>query len=117
MSGIFDELQKILTPLLLAAVTALIALLFKVAREWLGIVESDSNEGEIRRAAETEAGKLVAQGKIDDPQAIIASAAKVTADLLPAVKAEGYDSGDIRDMIIGAAGAIFPPANFLKLLK
>jgi hypothetical protein len=41
----------------------------------------------------------------------------VAADLKPQVKAEGYDTGDIKDMIIGAAATVFPPANLLKMLK
>lgn len=117
MESIFTELQTIITTLAAAAVTALCGYVIAWLRAKLGIEESDSNEAEIRRAALTEAGKLVTQGKIDDPNALMSAAAKVVADLQPAVKAEGYDTGDIKDMIIGAAGLVFPPANLLKLLK
>ena len=117
MESVLGEIQTLITTLAAAAVTALCAYAITWLRTFLGIQESDSNEGEIRRAAITEAGKLVAQGKIDDPNALLSAAAKITADLLPAVKAEGYESSDIKDMIIGAAGTFFPPANFLKLLK
>jgi hypothetical protein len=117
MESLLAELQSILTTVAAAAITALCAYAIKWLRDKLGIEESDSNEGEIRRAAMTEAGKLVTQGKIDDPGALINAAAKVAADLLPAVQAEGYDTSDIKDMIIGAAATFFPPAALLKLLK
>jgi len=32
------------------------------------------------------------------------------------VKEEGYDAADIKDMIIGAAATVFPPAALLKLI-
>lgn len=111
------DVERLAITLAGAAVTALCAYLFKVLRAWLGVVESDSNEGEIRRAALTEAGKLIVSGKIADPNALLDSASKVIGDLTPAVKAEGYDVSDIKDMILGAAGTVFPPANLLKLLK
>jgi hypothetical protein len=111
MESVLGDLQRIITTAAMAAVTALVVYVFTWLKTYLGIVESDSNENEIRRAALTEAGKLVAQGKIDDPQALISSAAKVTADLLPAVQAEGYEQTDIKDMILGAA------AGLLKNLK
>ena len=117
MESLLGELQTIMTTLVAAAGTALCAYAIKWLRDFLGIKESDSNEEAIRRAALTEAGKLVTQGKIDDPTALLNSAAKVISDLNPQVKAEGYDTGDIKDMIIGAAGLVFPPANLLKLLK
>jgi hypothetical protein len=31
------------------------------------------------------------------------------------IKEEGYDSVDIKDMILGAAATVFPPAALLKL--
>ena len=117
MESVLDDLQRIVLTAAGAAVTAVCLYLFAWLRTYLGIKESDDNEGAIRRAAETEAGRLVVQGKIDDPQALINAASKVMADLKPAVKAEGYDASDIKDMIIGAAATIFPPANLLKLLK
>ena len=117
MDSVLVQLQEAITIAAGAAVTALCVYAFGWLRAYLGIKESNSNEGEIRRAALTEAGKLVVQGKIDDPNALLSAAAKITADLHPAVKAEGYDTSDIKDMIIGAAGTIFPPANLLKLLK
>lgn len=111
------DVERLAITLAGAAVTALCAYLFKILRSLLGVVESDSNEGEIRRAALTEAGRLVVQGKIDDAGALINAAAKVAADLPAAVKAEGYDGSDIKDMIIGAAATVFPPAALLKLFK
>lgn len=117
MESLFTELQTLITTLAAAAVTALSAYAIAWLRAKLGIEESDSNEAEIRRAALTEAGKLVTQGKIDDPNALLSAAAKVVADLQPAVKAEGYDTSDVKDMIIGAAATLFPPAGLLKLLK
>jgi hypothetical protein len=117
MESLLAELQSILTTVAAAAITALCAYAIKWLRDKLGIEESDSNEGEIRRAALTEAGKLVVQGKIDDPQRLLESAGKIIADLHPAVEAEGYDAGDIKDMVIGAAATFFPPAALLKLLK
>jgi hypothetical protein len=117
METILNEVQTLVTTCAAAAVTALCVYAMNWLREKLGVEKSDSNEGEIRRAALTEAGKLVAQGKIDDPGALINAATKVIVDLSPAVKAEGYDASDIKDMIIGAAGMAFPPANLLKMLK
>ena len=117
MESLLSELQSILAPLALAVATALCAYAMKWLRDFLGIKESDSNEEAIRRAALTEAGKLVTQGRIDDPHALLDAAAKVIADLKPQVKAEGYDTPDIKDMIIGAAATFFPPAALLKLLK
>lgn len=112
-----SDVERLAITLAGAAVTALCAYLFKVLRSLLGVVESDSNEGEIRRAALTEAGKLVVQGKIDDANALLNAAAKVALDLSPAMKAEGYDGSDVKDMIIGAAATFFPPAALLKLIK
>jgi hypothetical protein len=117
MDSVLVQLQEAITIAAGAAVTALCVYAFGWLRTYLGIKESDDNEGAIRRAAQTEAGKLVVQGKIDDPQALLGAAAKVAADLKPQVKAEGYDTGDIKDMIIGAAATVFPPANLLKMLK
>lgn len=112
MEGILNELQTFVSTLAYAAVTALCVYVFNWLRTYLGIKESDSNETEIRNAALTEAGKLVMQGKIDDPAALLDSAAKVIADLHSEVKAENYNTGDIKDMIIGAAATLVP-----KLLK
>jgi hypothetical protein len=117
MDSILNELQSLAITCLGAAGTALCAYVFNWLRTKLAIQESDSNEGEIRRAALTEAGKLVLQGKIDNPEAVLESATKVISDLLPAVKAEDYNTTDIKDMIIGAAATFFPPAGLLKLLK
>ena len=117
MENIFNEIQTLVTTCAAAAVTALCLYAMNWLRAKLGIEESVSNEAAIRRAALTEAGKLVTQGQIDDPSALLGAAAKVISDLNPQVKAEGYDTGDIKDMIIGAAGIVFPPANLLKLMK
>ena len=117
MESILNELQTLLTTLAAAAATALCLYAMNWLRAFLGIKESDSNEAAIRNAALTEAGKLVTQGKIDDPNALTSAASKVISDLGPQVKAEGYNASDVKDMIIGAAALAFPPANLLKLLK
>lgn len=117
MDSMLNEIQTLITTLAAAAVTALCAYAIGWLRTFLGIQESDSNEAAIRSAALTEAGKLVVNGNIGDPNALLNSAAKVMTDLKPQVKAEGYDTGDVKDMIIGAAATVFPPANLLKLLK
>ena len=115
MDSLLNELMKVFATVAAAALTALSAYAIKWLHDKLGIEESDSNEKEIRNAAATEAGKLIVEGKINDQQAVLEAAAKVISDLLPAVKAEGYNTTDIKDMIIGAAGIVFPPANLLKM--
>jgi hypothetical protein len=115
MESLLAELQTILVTVASAAVTALCAYAIKWLRDYLGIKESDANEAAIRRAAETEAGKLIQTGAIADPEKLAEAVRKVVVDLKPQVKAEGYDNVDIADMIIGAAGIVFPPANLLKL--
>ena len=117
MEGILSQLQTICISAAGAAVTALVIYLFTWLRTFLNIKESDSNEAEIRNAALTEAGKLVTTGKIDDPAALVNAVEKIIADLNPVIKAEGYESPDIKDMILGAAATVFPPAGLLKLLK
>ena len=117
MDSILNEVQTLITTLAAAAVTALSVYAINWLRTVLGIEKSDSNEEAIRRAALTEAGKLVQIGAIDDPQRLLESATKIIADLHPQVKAEGYNTGDVKDMIIGAAATVFPPAGLLKLLK
>jgi hypothetical protein len=106
MNSILNELQTIVMTAAGAAVTALCLYAFTWLRSYLGIVESDSNEGEIRRAALTEAGKLVMSGSVTDPTALSVAAEKVISDLLPEVKAEGYNTADIKDMITGAAAMV-----------
>jgi hypothetical protein len=115
MEAIFAEIQTLVTTCAAAAVTALCVYAMNWLRTYLGIKESDSNEEAIRRAALTEAGKLVQTGAIADPDKLAEAVRKVVADLKPQVKAEGYDTGDIKDMIIGAAATVFPPAALLKL--
>lgn len=100
-ASLLDEIQRILTPLALAAFTGFIAWLFVALRQWFGIEESVANEEAIRRAAETEAGKLVASGATDASSVALA-AAKIVADLSHEVDAEGYNKLDIGDMILGA---------------
>jgi acetylglutamate kinase len=114
MEALFAEIQTIVVTCAAAAVTALCAYAMGWLRTYLGIKESDSNESEIRRAALTEAGKLVVQGKIGDNNALVDAASKIIADLTPAVRAESYDVSDIKDMIIGAAATMFPPTGLLK---
>lgn len=114
ISDVLNQLQAVAITAAGAALTALIVYAFSWLRSVLGIIESDSNEGEIRRAALTEAGRLVQLGAVNDPKALEGAAEKIIADLLPAVKEEGYNSTDIKDMILGAAGIVFPPANLLK---
>jgi hypothetical protein len=115
MEGILSQLQTICVSAAGAAITALIVYAFTWLREYLGIIESDSNEKEIRNAALTEAGKLITTGKLDDPQELLNSVSKIIADLHTPIKEEGYDSVDIKDMILGAAATVFPPAALLKL--
>ena len=114
MDNLLSQLQALAITCMGAAVTALCAYVFGWLRTKLGIEESDSNEGEIRRAALTEAGKLVVNGTVTDPSALADAANKVLRDLQPAVKAEGYEVADIKDMILGAAAVAFPPAGILK---
>jgi hypothetical protein len=117
METIFTEIQTLVTTCAAAAVTALCVYAMNWLRAYLGIKESDSNEEAIRRAALTEAGLLIQTGNIANPEKLAESATKIIADLHTQVKDEGYNSLDIKDMIIGAAGIVFPPANLLKLLK
>lgn len=117
MESLLDEIMKIVATCAAAAVTALCVYATTWLKTYLNIKESDSNEGEIRRAAATEAGKLVTQGVINDPQKVMDAASKIIADLMPAVKAEEYNTSDIKDMVLGAAATFFPPAALLKLLK
>jgi hypothetical protein len=114
MEHLLSQLQELAVTCVSLAVTALCAYVFTWLRTYLGIKESASNEAEIRNAAMTEAGKLLQEGKINNPEAVLESATKIISDLLPAVKAEEYNTTDIKDMIIGAAGLVFPPANILK---
>lgn len=117
MDSVLGELQSLAVTIAGAAVTAFLAWLFSALRRYLGVKESDANEEAIRRAAATEAGKLIQTGMIVDPDRIAESASKVIADLHHQVSEEGYNSLDIKDMIIGAAATFFPPASLLKLLK
>jgi hypothetical protein len=113
MDNLLTEIQNILMPIFLAVATAFVGYLFNVVREWLGLEKSEANEEAIRRAAETEAGVLIKFDAIDDPVKLAAAAAKIIADLPEQVRDEEYDMGDIKDMILGAAGLIFPPAKIL----
>jgi hypothetical protein len=115
IDSLLGELQTTIVTIASAAVTALCVYAIAWLRDFLGIKKSDANEEAIRRAAETEAGKLLQTNTINDPDKLAEAAAKVVADLSSQVKAEGYNSIDIKDMIIGAAGIVFPPANLLKL--
>lgn len=117
MDSILRELQTLFSTLAAAGATALCVYLFSWLRTYLGIIESDSNEEEIRRAAATEAGLLIKLDALDNPEKLAAAAAKIIADLPKEVRAEGYTPTDVKDMILGAAGMVFPPANLLKLLK
>jgi hypothetical protein len=114
MDSILGELQKIVIIAMGTAITALVGFAFKWLRDYLGIVESDSNEKEIRNAALTEAGKLVVTGKINDQEALVDAVAKIVKDLNGPVKEEGYDSFDLKDMVLGAAATFFPPAGLIK---
>lgn len=117
MEGILNEIQTFVSTIAYAAVAALCAYAFSWLREKMGIEKSESNEEAIRRAALTEAGKLIQTGEISSPDYLAQSAAKIIADLHTEVKEEGYDPIDVKDMIIGAAATVFPPVNLLKLLK
>jgi hypothetical protein len=115
MEAIFAEIQTLVTTCAAAAVTALCVYAMNWLREKIGIERSDSNEEAIRRAALTEAGKLVQTGALADPEKLLEAATKVIVDLHSQVKEEGYDAVDVKDMIIGAAATVFPPAALLKL--
>jgi hypothetical protein len=117
MENLFAEIETLVLTCAGAAVTALCVFLMNWLRDYFGIKKSDANEEAIRRAALTEAGKLIQMGTIGNTDAISDAVAKVIADLHPQVQDENYNSKDIKDMIIGAAGTLFPPANLLKLLK
>jgi hypothetical protein len=116
LDTVLAEIQKVCLSAAGAAITALVVYMFAWLRTYLGIKESDSNEAEIRNAALTEAGKLITTGKINDSDALHEAVTKVIKDLNPVVKAEGYDSIDVKDMILGAAATFFPPAGLLKNL-
>ena len=114
MDNILGEIQTICISAAGAAATALILYLFNWLRTYLGIQKSDSNEEAIRRAATTEAGKLITEGNLMDQKAVTEAAIKIITDLAPQVKAEQYNSIDVKDMILGAAATFFPPAGLLK---
>jgi hypothetical protein len=113
LNSLLDEAQRILMPIAMAAFTGFILYLFNVVREWLGLEKSEANEEAIRRAAETEAGVLIKLDALDDPAKLAAAAAKIIADLPKQVTEEKYNPTDIKDMILGAAGLVFPPAKIL----
>lgn len=118
LNSLLDEAQRILMPIALAAFTGFIIYAFDVLRTWLGIEKSEANEEAIRRAAETEAGVLIQLNALDDPIKLTEAATKIIHDLSKQVKAEEYDKNDIKDMILGAAGLVFPPAKIIgSLLK
>jgi hypothetical protein len=114
MESILNEIQSICLSAAGAAITALVVYMFSWLRTYLGIKESDSNEAEIRNAAQTEAGKLITTGKINDPEALTEAVTKIIADLAPVITVEGYKAPDIKDMVLGAAATFFPPAGLLK---
>lgn len=116
MESLLAELQSVLVTVASAAITALCVYAMNWLREKIGIERSDSNEEAIRRAALTEAGKLVQTGGLADPEKLLEATTKVVVDLHAQVKEEGYDAVDIKDMIIGAAATVFPPAALLKLI-
>ena len=117
MESLFSQIETLVVTCAGIAVTALCGFLMNWLRDYFGIKKSDANEEAIRRAALTEAGKLIQMGNIGNVDAVSESVAKVIADLHPQVQSEDYNARDIKDMIIGAAGTFFPPANLLKLLK
>ena len=92
-----------------AAITAGIGAGVVILKQYTGIQISDANEAAIRRAATTEAGKLLSTGAVVTTTNVAASASKVLADLPNEIKSEGYTHTDVADMIIGAATIAVPP--------
>lgn len=97
-------LTPVLQDLATAAVTAGIGYGCVLLKSYTGVTISDANEAAIRRAAVTEAGKLISLGLSGNQSSIMSSATKIMNDLPNQVKAEGYTDRDIQDMITGAAG-------------
>jgi hypothetical protein len=92
-----------------AAITAGIGIGVVILKQYTGIQISDANEAAIRRAATTEAGKLLSTGTAITPATVATGASKVIADLPAEVKSEGYTHTDVADMIVGAASIAVPP--------
>ena len=92
-----------------AAITAGIGAGVVILKQYTGVQISDANEAAIRRAATTEAGKLLSTGAVVTTTNVAASASKVLADLPKEIKSEGYTHTDVADMIVGAATIAVPP--------
>lgn len=105
----FSFLQPLLTGLATGAVPVGVSIGCFLINKYTVVKISNENELSIRRAAVTEAGKLLGNGAISSPDAVTYSAAKVMADLPHEVTSEGYTHNDIVDMILGAASIAFPP--------
>jgi hypothetical protein len=91
------------------AITAGIGIGSILLKQYTGVQISDANEAAIRRAATTEAGKLLSTGTAITPATVATGASKVIADLPAEVKSEGYTHTDVADMIVGAASIAVPP--------
>jgi hypothetical protein len=105
----FSFLQPFLTAIATAAVPAGITFACALLNKNTSVNISDANELAIRRAATTEAGKLVTTDTIGNTQAVANSANKVISDLPQQIAAEAYTHSDVVDMIVGAASIAFPP--------
>jgi hypothetical protein len=108
----------ILQDLAAAAITAGVGAGVLILKQYTGIQISDAQELSIRRAATTEAGKLMTTGVAVTPANVAANATKIIADLPAEVAATGYTHADIADMIVGSASVAFPPlAAIAPLVK
>jgi len=112
----FSFLQPILTGLATAAIPAGITFGCVLLNKYTGVKISDANELAIRRAATTEAGKLVTANTVANPIAVASSANKVITDLPKEVAAEAYTHSDIVDMIMSAVTIAYPPLGALAPL-
>jgi hypothetical protein len=86
----FSFLQPFLTAIATAAVPAGITFACALLNKNTSVNISDANELAIRRAATTEAGKLVTTDTIGNTQAVANSANKVISDLPQQIAAEAY---------------------------
>jgi hypothetical protein len=109
-------LQTILTGLATAAIPAGITFGCVLLNKYTGVKISDANELAIRRAATTEAGKLVTTDTVGNPAAVSTSATKVLTDLPQEIAAEAYTHSDVVDMIMSAVTIAYPPLAALAPL-
>jgi hypothetical protein len=102
----WSVLQPLFQSLAAVAVTAGVGIGTTLLYRYTGIQVSAANEDAIRKAALTEAGKLITLGTPVTQQTATNAALKVMSDLPKEVKAEGYTHADVADMITGAAATV-----------